>query len=121
MSRRLERDALHNLGRSPAGSATSTAWTHPRVFAAGPGTRRGDGRQRLAEVAAGRHVRAALDANGFVGDRKPSADDRKPFAKLVVGDRERRVREEVVPADDRIEALVAEELRERLHFRRRAV
>src|SRR4051812_47252654 len=59
--------------------------------------------------------------NGRVGGRQPTIDDLEPFAQLRVGDRQRRVGEEVVPADEGEQALLAKELPEGAHLGRRAI
>src|SRR5687768_6255884 len=48
-------------------------------------------------------------------------DDREPLAQFRLGDRQRRVGEEVVPAHEGVEPFLAEEPAERRHLRRRSV
>ena len=52
-----------------------------------------------------------------VRDGERAIDDREPLAKLGLADRERGVREEVVPSDEREETLLPEERAERRHLR----
>src|SRR5262245_20512555 len=61
--------------------------------------------------------RRILRANGPVGCGQPLVDDRKRFGELRLRDAQRRIREEAIPSHERVEALFAEELAERLHFR----
>src|SRR5688500_4123777 len=56
-----------------------------------------------------------------VGDGQRAIDDGKPFAQLRVCDREGRIREEVIPAHEREQALVTEESAQRGHLRLCAV
>ena len=48
--------------------------------------------------------RHALAPHPLVGDLQAAIDDVEPVAQLLVGDDERRVREEVVPAHERVQA-----------------
>src|SRR5947208_2163681 len=59
-------------------------------------------------------------SRGLVRDRQAAIDDRKPLSQIVLGDAQRRVREEGVPSHERVEAVRAEELAERGHLGRRA-
>src|SRR5688572_16400769 len=45
-----------------------------------------------------------------IGDLERAIDDREPFCQLLLADRQRRVGEEVVPPDERVEAVLAESL-----------
>src|SRR5713101_2072262 len=57
----------------------------------------------------------------FVGDLQRTVDDRERVAQLRFRDAQRRVREEGVPAHERVEPFLPEELAERRHLVRRAV
>src|SRR5262245_59562867 len=56
-----------------------------------------------------------------IRDLQPAIDDRECLAQLGLGDAQRRVREERVPPDERVQSLLPEELRQRRHLLRRAV
>src|SRR5207237_10580002 len=53
--------------------------------------------------------------------RQASLDDAEPVAQLLLADRQRRIGEERVPADKRVEPFLAEELSESLHWFRGTV
>src|ERR1051325_176859 len=59
--------------------------------------------------------------HGLIGDLQAAVDDAEGFTQLLFRDDERRIGEEIVPADDREEPVLPEELAERAHFRRRTV
>src|SRR6266849_3906223 len=57
----------------------------------------------------------------LVGDFEATVDDREGLAHLRLGDAQWRVGEERVPAHERVEPFLPEELAERRHLLRRAV
>src|SRR5688500_5471813 len=62
--------------------------------------------------------------HGLVGELQPPVDDRQPLEELRLGDAQRRVHEEVVPAHEGVEAVLAEvaaQLRHRAHLVRPGV
>src|SRR5436190_1091321 len=56
-----------------------------------------------------------------VREREAAVDDRERLAQLALADRQRRVREKVVPAHERKQPLLPEEPGQRAHLRRRPV
>src|SRR5439155_11219415 len=69
----------------------------------------------------GQTFRAALRPDSSVRNLQTAVDDLERFAELRIGYAQRRVREEGVPADERVESFLAKELCERGHLVGRAV
>lgn len=59
-ARRVERDAVHDVGRSHAGAATAALVWRAGLLTRGPDSHRSHRRKRLARLAAADHVVAAL-------------------------------------------------------------
>lgn len=64
---------------------------------------------------------ASSSRNCRIGDRERAIDDVEPFAQLRLCDAQGRICEEVIPPYECKETVLPEEIRERRHFRRRAV
>jgi hypothetical protein len=54
--------------------------------------------------------------NSAIGDFESLVDDRESLAQLLLVDAERRIGEECIPTDERVESLLAEELSQRRHL-----
>src|SRR6202050_4921388 len=65
--------------------------------------------------------RYELVDHGFISNIKPTVDDGKGLAHLLLVNAKRRISEEGVPAHEGVQALLAEEASERSHLLRRSV
>src|SRR3954452_16680341 len=100
---------------SPANHFTSSQ-TIARTSSATakPATGRSEATMDVAERLGAGAATSAGD--GLVGDVECAVDDLEALGELVVGDAQRRVRVDRVVRGERVQTVVAEELRDRLHL-----